>query len=558
MRFLFLFIATISFSSLFAQPKYFRTMWRADPSTSMVVGWSQTPGSINNGISFELYYATTDFGTDLSLYKEKGARALVDRSVSAFKGLDHYFVRLANLSPKTPYYFVLVYRDALGREQVSDRYWFKTASDNPSDPISIIAGGDSRLNVDGGPVALAESVTIRQEANRIVAKLRPDMVAFGGDYTFANTEQEWDAWFADWELTYTDDNKITPIVAAMGNHEASPFGCPDCGNFVVERLFDTPHPDVYYALSFNGNLLRMYTLNTEMTISGEQTDWLNNDLDSVDGSVYWKIAQYHKPIRPHHSSKSDKNDAFDNWAEPFYEKQVRLVVECDAHVVKTTWPLIPTRTSSGTTECGKDVDHNYFIAENGRGTVYVGEGTWAAIRMADDAKTWTRDMGTLNQVKWIWVNKNEIQVRSAQTYFPDNPNYASSVTPLTEENRFMVPDGLSIWEPENGAVTIIKNNGLTPLPERCATTNVAEELERNEALMVMPNPTRNKNFRIKAPANSRVKAFEILGLDSRLVWKKTTQSNFVDVNLSEYNSGAYFAKVVFEDGKSEIVRFILD
>lgn len=533
-------------------------MWNDDPSTTLVVGWSQTPAQLNNGTSFKLYYAEEDFGVDTAKYAEINPAKAPQRAVTAFKGLDHHFVRLKGLKPKTAYYFVLAYTDILGRKHLSERYWTKTSSNNPNDRISIVAGGDSRLNVDGGPVALLESITIRQEANKIVAKLRPDLVAFGGDYTFANTEQEWDAWFADWELTYTEDNKITPIVAAMGNHEASPFGCPDCGNMVVYNLFDTPHPDAYYALSFGGNLLRLYTLNTEMAIAGNQTDWLNKDLDSLDLKTYWKMAQYHKPIRPHHSSKSDGNAAFDNWAEPFYEHQVRLVVECDAHVVKSTWPLIPSRSQSGETECGKEVDHNFFRAENGRGITFVGEGTWAAIRTADDPKSWTRDMGDLNQVKWIWVSQDDIQVRTVRTYKADDASYANNMEALGEENRFRVPNGAELWTPENGSVIYINNNGLSPLPDPCATTNIFERELAKSGLQVLPNPTRNKAFKIAYKGESSIETVKILTSSMQLVKSVYVGANSAELSLPNMPSGIYFAKAKLQNGELLIKKFLLD
>lgn len=541
----------------YAQPKFFRVMWNDDPSTTLVIGWSQDLVSLNKGQNFKVYYADQDFGTDTSAYAAVNSPVSPQRSVSAFKALDHHFTRLSGLKPNTAYYFVIAYENAAGMAAVSERFWTKTVSDNPDQPISIVAGGDSRLNVDGGPVALVESITIRQEANRVVSKLRPDMVAFGGDYTFANTEQEWIEWFQDWELTYTEDNKITPIVAAMGNHEASPFGCPDCGNFVVYNLFDTPHPDVYYAMSFGGNLLRMYTLNTEMAIAGEQSDWLNEDLDAHDLNTYWKMAQYHKPIRPHHSSKSDGNEAFDNWAEPFYEHQVRLVVECDAHVVKATWPLIPTRTQSGETECGKEVDHNFFRAENGRGITFVGEGTWAAIRTADDPKSWTRDMGDLNQVKWIWVSKNDIQVRTVRTYKADDTDYASNIEALSEENRFRVPQGVELWEPSNGSVVFINNNGLTPNPEPCATTSVASRELNKGGLLVFPNPTRNKTFKVVYQGAESMHSLQIVDAKGAVVFDAPFNAS-LEISLSSLKAGAYYARVQSKQGKMAIKKFILD
>ena len=546
-----------------AQPKFFRVMWNDDPTTTLVVGWSQDLISAGNGSDFQLYYATEDYGTDLSRYETANTPIAPQRTVEAVKGLDHYYVRLTGLQPKTAYYFVISYDNPTGTIQTTERYWMRTASNDPADPVSIVAGGDSRLNVDGGPVEMIKSITIRQEANRIVAKLRPDLVAFGGDYTFANTEAEWIQWFQDWELTYTEDNKITPIVAAIGNHEHSPFGCPDCGNQVIYNLFDTPNPDNYYALTFGGNLLRLYTLNTEMPIVGDQSEWLLGDLETHDLNTHWKMAQYHKPMRPHEAGKSDKNDAFENWALPFYEKQVRLVIECDAHVVKQTWPLIPTTSTDGETPCQEPVDHNFYRTYNGRGTTYAGEGTWAAIRTANDPKEWTRDMGTLNQVKWIWIYRDQIQLRTAVTFKEEDPGYAANVEALDELNRFRVPEGLELWTPENGEVLSIYNNGLTPVPGNCEVTGVQENHFNSQAqLHIMPNPTKDKRFTITLRGTAaRSTRFALFNLQGKKVAEYAIESQngslSQNIQLTDQPPGVYIVEATTDDSATFIQRLVL-
>ena len=279
-----------------AQPKFFRVMFREDPATSFVLGISQEQVGLSRGSNFKLYYSTNDYGTDTVAYASDNPAKNVDRTTN-MKNLDHYFFRLNGLKPNTPVYFIVAYEDALGNKEVSERYWTSTLPDNPDAPLSIISGGDSRADLEH-PDQTAESIIIRQQANIMVSKIRPHFVAFGGDYTFANSDSEWLDWFTDWELTHTPDKKITPIVPAIGNHEYPPFAVP-AGAPVVHDMFDTPSADVYYALNFGGNLLRLYTLNSEIAIPGDQTNWLVNDLQQTNTSVYWKMTQFHKPLRPH-------------------------------------------------------------------------------------------------------------------------------------------------------------------------------------------------------------------------------------------------------------------
>ena len=130
--------------------------------------------------------------------------------------MNNHFARLSGLQPNTNYYFVI--RDSQGTSQ---RMYFKTAPDNPNERLSFIAGGDSQNNR-----------TPRQNANKLVAKLKPTAVLFGGDMTDSDTNSQWIEWFEDWQLTKSNDGRMYAIVAARGNHESN--------NDVIYNLFDVP------------------------------------------------------------------------------------------------------------------------------------------------------------------------------------------------------------------------------------------------------------------------------------------------------------------------------
>ena len=405
-------LVLVLLTSLVAQAatEKYRLIWRTNPATTACIGWNQVSGS-----GAVVYYGTTDNGTNWSAYPNSQA---VSRSVS-YVGMNNQFARLTGLQPNTAYYFVI--RDSEG---TSARMWFKTAPNTNTERLSILAGGDSRNNR-----------TPRQNANRLVAKLRPHAVMFGGDFTDSGTNTQWSNWFDDWQLTIGTDGRIIPLIPARGNHESS--------NAVVQNLFDVESSDIYYALNIGGDLLRVYTLNTEISISGNQTTWLSNDLQSNAGGMTWKFAQYHKPMRPHVSSKSEGTNQYNNWAPLFYKHGVKLVVECDAHTVKTTWPVIPS-TGGGSDEG--------FVRDDANGTIYVGEGCWGApIRSNDDDKTWTRNSGSFNQIKWIFVSQDRVEVRTLRT---DN---ATQVGQVNDSDIFRAPVNLDIWNPNNGAVVTINN-----------------------------------------------------------------------------------------------------
>ena len=403
--------------NLTASHDKYRLTLRNNPATSITIGWNQVSGS-----DARVYYDNVDYGTDYQSYR---FTKTPDRSVS-YKGMNNRFVRLTDLRPDTAYYFVIV-----DDNQVSKRFWFKTATDDTS-KLSFIAGGDSRNNR-----------TPRRNANLLVSKLKPNAVLFGGDMTDDDTDMQWKTWFDDWQLTIAPDGRMFPVIATRGNHEES--------NNSIYYLFDTPSANIYYAITFGNNLVRTYTLNSEISILGNQTDWLRQDLTNNQNTT-WRIAQYHKPMRPHVYYKREGNNQYNSWSTLFYEKNVQLVVECDAHTVKSTWPIKPS-TSYGSDEG--------FIRDDEKGTVYVGEGCWGApLRGANDTKKWTRDSGSFNQFKWIFVDKEKIETRTVKT---DNANDVSEVD---NSNRFATPSGLDVWSPSNGNIITIFNKKTTnPEPD---------------------------------------------------------------------------------------------
>jgi hypothetical protein len=399
------FLLTI-FKSYSNTDKY-RIILSDDPSSTITIGWNQISGSDS-----KVYYDTTDHGENHARYANFKT---VDR-VTEFRGMNNQFARLQNLLPDTNYYFVI--KDS---ENTSQRFWFRTAPDDNS-RLSFIAGGDSRNNR-----------TPRQKANTLVSKLKPHAVLFGGDMTDDDTTTEWQNWFDDWQLTISSDGRMIPIIPARGNHENSD---------VIFKLFDTSDENSYYALTFGNNLIRTYTLNSEISVLGDQLTWLTSDLSTAT-NIIWKTAQYHKPMRPHTAGKSEGNNQYLAWAQLFYDNNVRLVVDCDSHMAKTTWPIKPS--------FAPDNEEGFVIDQN-NGTVYTGEGSWGApLRPNNDSKSWTRNSGSFNQFKLIYVDENKIELRTIIV------NNADEVAELSNENPFEIPENLDVFSPETGAVVIISN-----------------------------------------------------------------------------------------------------
>ncbi|UTW64316.1 metallophosphoesterase family protein [bacterium SCSIO 12741] len=412
-KYTFLLVLTFCLSiNLNGKTDRYRLVIRDNPATSMVVGWQQV-----SGLDAKLYYGTEDFGQNWKDYPHSQA---ADKTIE-YKGMNNHFVRLKGLKPQTHYYFVI--RDSEG---VSQRFRFETLPNKPSQKLSIVAGGDARGSGIGN-----QAIDPRIKTNSMVAKIQPHLVLFGGDFTLRDSDGQWQAWFDDWQHSFTKDGKITPLVPARGNHEDS--------DEVLVNLFDISSAKGYYNLTLGGKLAQIYTLNTLISIEGDQTDWLNKELKKNEGKQTWRIVQYHQPMFPHHERKKLRPDIYNNWAGLFYQYHVNLVVECDAHVVKSTWPMKPSKDPSA--------DHGMVRADED-GTIYVGEGTWALTRSKIKAYSWTRGIDSFLQFRWMIVGPESLEVRTVKI------EESQGCEPVSPENRFSLPKGVVLWEPGNFTLTL--------------------------------------------------------------------------------------------------------
>lgn len=406
-----LFLLVLITASSFATTSKYRLSWQEDPATTMIVGWNQDDGE--NAV---LYYSIKDFGTKVSKYKRK---AKVTRAVK-YGQLNNCFVRLKKLRPNSVYYFVIKDSNSL-----SKRYSFRTAPNKPS-RISFIAGGDSRTYHKP-----------RVLGNQLVAKLRPLFVMFGGDFTTNGQAKHWDKWLSDWQSTISDDGRMYPVLPAMGNHEY----LSGRNTTMLGQVFDIDNIDAYFALSFGGNLLRTYVLNSEIARDKKrwtkQNKWLTKDL--LKHKLFsWKVAIYHRPMRPHTKGKRAAEELIKPWAYLFQDFGVDMAIESDTHMCKRTYPIRPS------SEEGSDMG---FVRDDKKGTIYIGEGGWGApLRPANHNKSWTMACDSFWQFKWIQLSPKRLS--SVVVKFEN----VDKVQALTDQTRFKRPKGLVLWEPKSGAV----------------------------------------------------------------------------------------------------------
>jgi len=331
-----------------------RLTWWSDPASSAAIGWEQPSGGA------ELRYDERSYWLEHKRLRFKVSAQLPSREGEA------YWAQLTGLKPDTAYQF-----EIHSERGARSGLWFVTAPDQPK-AITLIAGGDSRNHRE-----------VRREANRLVAQLSPTAVLFGGDFTAQDTKRQWRKWLDDWQLSISADGRLTPLIPTRGNHDSEQG---------LERAWGRAHPRFYYTTALGGDLLRVYTLNSERPAGGEQLKWLSAELKADEG-VALKIAQYHKPMRPHTGMKMEGFDEYEHWSPLFAAHELDLAIECDSHLMKVTWPLKPDPDGS---QGFKRVSHG--------GTVFIGEGGWGApLRSVSDLKPWTMKSGRINHIFFIEI-----------------------------------------------------------------------------------------------------------------------------------------------------------
>lgn len=463
------------FSEVTAETRRYRLSWREDPATSMVIGFEWKSGERPMVV-----FDDEDHGSYTAAYQ---FRQQPDEVVMAKGVMRTCFVRLKNLRPGTVYYFLVV--DSEGQSRPLS---FETAPNRPSQRLSLIAGGDSRNHRSAA-----------QAANRLVSRLRPHAVLFGGDMTAGDTPAEWRDWLDDWQLTISRDGRCYPIIAARGNHESS--------NQSLIEMLDLPTEGNYYAFNLGGSLLRTYTLNSLAPADGAQRQWLEQDLRRHTATT-WRIAQYHHAMRPHTMQKPERDDLARLWAPLFFQHKVQLAIESDSHVAKITWPIIPARSNG----------QQGFVRDDQRGTVYIGEGCWGApLRSNDDDKRWTRASGSFNQFKWIWIDQNQIEIR---TLVIDRSHGETEVNPA---RRFTVPPGVQLWETDGTRVVTVNQR---PANQQVASAdNRPAPQTTRPAIPVRVPPPPVQPQRVRPNSDWRVKldfelaqsgAVDIIVIDERM------------------------------------------
>ncbi|REL39091.1 hypothetical protein DYD21_03800 [Rhodohalobacter sp. SW132] len=310
-----------------SEPIHIRVLFEQNPATEAQVSWTTTA----EGDNHILYFDTEPRGGEASAYRfssediHSGKYSLRPEE----EGMDSWYhhAYMSNLEPNTSYY-VMVETD----ESKSDEYYFITAPDDDRS-VALLMGGDSRVGH-----SRIEEDNNRRKMNERMKQLfeeHPHILALAhtADYTNRAYWSELYWWLKDhYETTTASDNRLLPIIPSRGNHDL------DVG-FEEKFYWPNRENDFYYATQINSETV-MIVLNTEISISGDQKDWLEQTLKEVRPNNRNVAVMFHKPLYPSVRAYDGSERRRRAWGPLLEEHGVDFVAVGHDHALKRTVPIL--------------------------------------------------------------------------------------------------------------------------------------------------------------------------------------------------------------------------
>lgn len=324
------------------KPLHLYVQFESHPDREAVVSWATTL----QGKNHVLYYDTVARKGDKTLYAYQSKKIhtgayTLQRDEKPMASYYHH-AYLSGLEPSTRYY-ITVESDG---ESLGE-YSFITA---PADDraVKLFIGGDSRLGADR-----VDDNNARRRMNGVMRQLfekHPDIIALAhtADYTNRAYWSQLYYWLKDhFEKTTTADRRLLPIFPSRGNHDM------DVG---FEEMFWWPNRqnDFYYTANLN-KATALVILNTEISINGNQREWLEKELKVLRPKKRWLGAMYHRPAYPSVRAYEDGESRRRAWVPLFEEYRLDLVASGHDHSMKRTVPILNVKA-------------------NPNGIVYIGDG----------------------------------------------------------------------------------------------------------------------------------------------------------------------------------------
>lgn len=335
-----------------------RVLWMKNPSREAVISWTTRQA----GEKHRIYYDTELRGGNRAAYSDQadsfkdGMFTMVAADEEFVKPGYYHHVHLKGLEPGTRY-FILIESDG----EVSREFNFITALEEDV-PFQLLFGGDSRIQGQTPYVHTDRRKmndrmrTLFEENSRVLA------LVHGGDYCERAEWRYLDAWLTDHERVITEDGRMLPIIPARGNHDVQ---------VGFEEMFPWPGMErSYYYTTHLSPAMALVTLNTEISMSGDQRKWLREELPGLREANRWLMASYHRPAHPSVRNMQDGESRRRNFVPHFEENNLDLACESHDHALKRTVPI-------------RDGKHD---PENG--IIYIGDGGLGVPQRTPDPDRW--------------------------------------------------------------------------------------------------------------------------------------------------------------------------
>ncbi len=160
---------------------------------------------------------------------------------------------------------------------------------------------------------------------------------------------------------------MLPLIISRGNHDYA-IGFQE--NFWLSNIAEENNFNYYYHTELTPQV-SLITLNTEISVAGNQRGWLERQLSENRPIRRWMVTNFHRPAYPvvkdfdAHTFKRVR----EAWVPLFEQYNIDLVCESDGHILKRTLPI-----------------------RNGKpdetGIVYIGEGGLGVPQRTADTTRW--------------------------------------------------------------------------------------------------------------------------------------------------------------------------
>jgi hypothetical protein len=357
------------------QPVQIHLTWDQDDTThTIIVTWQTKTVGTGDVVCYDIKSGSGDpsnYG-----FSQTGT----NHTYSDADGYIHD-VKLTGLSANTIYYFICGGDNGGWSGERS----FRTAPDN-SMSFRFVAGGDSRSGGGDWPAG-------RDSVSREMAKFNPSFVLYVGDFVMQGTYQwEWDNFLAAEQMYWVDNNNLTiPIIPCLGNHDVSnDSGIAYFGQFSLPTF---PADEKWYSLDWGPNV-HITVLDTETTVAGDQTTWLQQDLAEHENYL-WKVVLFHEP--PYSDGPDGINSSVLRYWVPLFDNyHVDLVINGHNHLYERTYPIENGAASDNVVDNGA-----VYAADNG--TIYVVSGGWGAPLYSGN-RSWFAAVGPISKFSFAVVD----------------------------------------------------------------------------------------------------------------------------------------------------------